>query len=131
MAQERCVRKSYSRNRLWIPGEVRTANTDDQGRPVASMHFRLVGADEEVEPSKVFTDAKVKAARAEAGLRDKRAAITNALNGLDPDDDSHWTQAGWPSVQAVFSRVDFEVTRNEIMAAAPDFNRDAAKGRRS
>jgi len=91
MAQERCFNRTFQYNRLWTPGEIRTADTDERGVPVASDHFRLVDSDETVEERKVHSDEKVKEARRESGQRDKRAAIERALYDLDPDDDSHWT----------------------------------------
>lgn len=131
MAQERCVRKSHSQHRLWLVGEVRSAPIDANGNPVASMHFRLLDGGERVDERKVYSDDKVKEARRESGQRDKRAAITNALNNLDPDDDAHWTRAGYPAIQAIFGLVDFEVSRNEITATAPDFDREHARGLKS
>ena len=127
MAQERCFNRTFQYHRLWTPGEIRTADVDDAGKPVASDHFRLVEGEEEVEERNVFSDEKVKEARQQAGQRDKRAAIERALYDLDPDDDSHWTRAGDPAIQAVFGRVDFEVTRNEIRSILPDFDRAFAK----
>ena len=51
---------------------------------------------------------------------DLRAALEN----LDPANDSHWTAAGLPSVQVVRdSTGDQSVTRDEIRAFAPLFNR--------
>lgn len=129
MAQERCIRKCVSQGRLWTLGEVRTAGVNaETGKPEAHVHFRLVEEDEAVDERDVYSDEKVKEARRESGMRDKRAAITKALYALDPDDDAHWTRNGDPAVQAVYVNVDFEVSRNEISAALPGFDRETAKG---
>jgi hypothetical protein len=123
MAQERCVRKTYQQSRLWLSGEVRTAPVDDRGNSYASNHFRLLEDDEKVDEADVFSDEKVKKAKKDSGMRDKKAAINNALNALDHENDSHWTQGGAPALQAVFQRVDFEVSRADVTAANPGFER--------
>lgn len=49
--------------------------------------------------------------------------IHDALSRLDPSDDSHWTEAGAPRVEAVGELLGRSVTRAEIQEAAPDFRR--------
>lgn len=49
--------------------------------------------------------------------------ILAALQLLDPSDDTHWTAAGLPAVDAVKAALGGEVNRGEIEAAAPGFVR--------
>ena len=128
MAQERCVRKTAQHGRLWLPGEVRTIDAhDESGRPIVSPHFRLVESDEMVSEDEVYSPEDVAVRRREAGLRDKRAAITQALRALDPEDNSHWTRKGEPSLQKVFGLTSFEVSRAVVREVWPDFDRDVAR----
>ena len=55
------------------------------------------------------------------------AAVKEAVNGLDHADDAHWTAAGLPSTDAVTDLAGVKVTRADIDAAVPGFNRAAAK----
>ncbi|WP_422057714.1 hypothetical protein [Sphingomonas sp.] len=52
--------------------------------------------------------------------------IATAIGLLDSKDDTHWTEAGLPAVDAVKAIVGRNVTRAEINEAAPDFMRPAA-----
>ena len=52
--------------------------------------------------------------------------IQEALRNLDPLNDDHWTSNGDPRIDAVKSFLGSSVTREEIVAAAPDFNREKA-----
>lgn len=54
--------------------------------------------------------------------------IKQALEYLDPDDDSHWTAEGLPRIEAVSSLVERTVKRQEITDAAPMFTRAFAAG---
>ena len=125
MALERCIRKCFYHDRLWEVGEVRTTNElDDGGQPVVtSDNFRLIESDERIDDRKVYKDEELAEKRRESGLRDKRGGILRALSELDHSDNSHWTKQGWPNLQAVASRCDFEVTRADITVAAPDMER--------
>jgi len=58
---------------------------------------------------------------------DKPETVAEALNMLDPEDDSHWTSRKLPQVDEVEKLMGRSVTRAEIEEAAPDFDRDAAK----
>lgn len=49
-----------------------------------------------------------------------------AIELLDPANDSHWTSAGLPSVEAVSEIAGDKVTRAQIEEAAPGFQRPAA-----
>ena len=62
----------------------------------------------------------------EAGVRaegDGHQAIREALSQLDTVNDKHWTAEGLPAVVAVAEILGMVVTREEITAVAPDFNR--------
>lgn len=53
-----------------------------------------------------------------------------AVMGLDPMNDAHWTQKGFPSIEAVQEILGSkEVTAKKIKAVAPDYTRDAALAR--
>lgn len=56
----------------------------------------------------------------------RKQVILDTLALLDHSDDSHWTADGLPSVKVVSDTAGIEVTRKEITAAAPDFQREAA-----
>lgn len=58
-------------------------------------------------------------------------AILNALALLDPADDAHWNNDGSPKVDVTKTLGELEsLSRAEIQAVAPDFNREtAAKAR--
>lgn len=49
--------------------------------------------------------------------------ILEALNTLDKDDDENWTADGAPRVDVVSALVGRELKRQEIVDAAPEFNR--------
>lgn len=58
--------------------------------------------------------------------------LQEALNGLDPKNDLHWTQKGLPSLQVLETILGGGgVTRKEIEAAIPGFSREIALGRPS
>lgn len=69
----------------------------------------------------------------EAGAEDAdgngEGPIVAALKALDPLNDEQWNNDGKPkmsAVEAALGRTD--VTRAEVTAAAPDFNRETARG---
>ena len=53
--------------------------------------------------------------------------VKEAIGSLNHEDDSHWTGAGLPDVSAVGDLAGEKVTRGQIEAAAPGYNRAAAK----
>lgn len=62
------------------------------------------------------------------GEGDGQSPINQALSRLDPEDDEAWTADGKPkmsAIEAVMGRSD--VTRSQVDAAAPGFDRDAAR----
>ena len=66
------------------------------------------------------------AALKKAGAAPDADLIKAAVEGLDPKNDKHWTQAGLPEVAAVKEALGADVTRAQIEAAAPDAKRPAA-----
>jgi len=51
--------------------------------------------------------------------------IIDALGKLDPEADAHWTQTGLPRLEVLQqSAGDPELSRSDVNAAAPDFNRE-------
>lgn len=129
MAQERCIKACLDRGRRWNPGEVReTEESDDGGKSIpTSQWWRMVGADEVIEPGDVFDPALVAEKQKESAQRDRVGAIRNALASLDPENDRHWTQKGFPSLSAVQERAKVELARNDVVAAEPDFDREKAR----
>jgi len=128
MFQERCIRRSVSQGRLWGVGEVRNVkNCDEDGNPVVSPHFRLVGPTESVSNKEYHSPEAVADAKINASLEDKAAAITNALGLLDPDNDGDWTVQGYPLVQRVHTITGMEITRGDLQEAYPEFDRDYAR----
>lgn len=58
---------------------------------------------------------------------DANTALAAAVSKLDPENDAHWTKAGLPALSAVeeaYGRAG--VTRKDVEAAMPGWNRDAA-----
>ena len=53
--------------------------------------------------------------------------ILEALLGLSPDNDEHWTADGLPRLDAVENLLGASVTRKQLTNAAPDFNRAMAQ----
>jgi hypothetical protein len=53
--------------------------------------------------------------------------VASVVGALDPADDGVWTGTGLPSVEAVSAAVGAKVSREDIEAAHPGFNRAAAK----
>lgn len=65
----------------------------------------------------------------QAPAGDGQSPIAEALNKLDPEDDEAWTADGKPkmsAVEAALGRTD--VTRAQVDAAVPGFNREVARG---
>jgi len=53
--------------------------------------------------------------------------IADTLTKLDPNNDNHWTQDGLPRLDTIkILASDPTLTRDQVTAAAPDFNRTAA-----
>jgi len=52
--------------------------------------------------------------------------IRAALASLDPEDDAHWTADGLPAVAAVADAAAANVTRLQIVAVEPEFNREVS-----
>lgn len=77
------------------------------------------------ETEAVSTDA-TDPADADSG-EEASASVKEAVDALDPEDDSHWTAQGLPSTDAVTDLAGEKVTRGQIEAAAPGYNRAAAK----
>jgi len=114
-----------------LVGEIRTADQEDErGQLTPSSHFRFVEEDEQVDPRKVYSEEDLAEKRREAGLRDQRSAIEKALYALDPEDDSHWTRMGDPSLQVVHKLVDFDVSRAKLREVMPGFDRETARGQK-
>jgi hypothetical protein len=66
---------------------------------------------------------------ARAGAADNSAKINEALQKLDVKNDNHWTAAGEPRIDTVKMLAgDQAITRADIEAAAPTFNRESAGG---
>lgn len=83
------------------------------------------------EPDNGGGAAEPEAGEAGAGDADGdgQSPIVAALNRLDPADDEHWTADGKPKMAALevlMGRAD--ITRAQVDAAAPGFNREAARG---
>lgn len=60
---------------------------------------------------------------------DGQGPVAAALKRLDPNNDEHWTADGKPAmraVEAILGRSD--VTRSDVSAALPGFDREAARG---
>ena len=54
--------------------------------------------------------------------------IREKLEELDPDDDTHWVENGFPRMTAIEARVkNANITRADVEAAYPGFNREMAR----
>lgn len=53
--------------------------------------------------------------------------IKEAISSLDHDNDDHWTSTGLPKLDVVQDLAGETVTRQQAEAAAPNYNRAAAK----
>lgn len=53
--------------------------------------------------------------------------LMEAIKKLSPENDDHWTQAGWPDMKAleIFYGAS-DITRAQVTAAAPGYNRKKA-----
>lgn len=56
----------------------------------------------------------------------KAGQIAEALKLLDPSDDAHWTKAGKPNINVLVETLGFKITKQDLEAVAPDFERPAA-----
>lgn len=56
----------------------------------------------------------------------KNAAVIKAIRGLDPADDSHWTDEGLPMISKIEESGFPGLTRQEVTEALPGWNRDLA-----
>lgn len=62
------------------------------------------------------------------GEGDGQSPINQALSRLDPEDDEAWTADGKPKMSAIEAAMGrSDVTRAQVDAAAPGFDRDAAR----
>lgn len=62
---------------------------------------------------------------------DTELTLAEVIQSLNPDTDDHWTKLNIPSMEAVEKAFGKNVTRAEVEAAAPGFNRDAARALRA
>jgi hypothetical protein len=131
MPQERCVRRCLTDGRVWEVGEVREAKANEDGDIVITDHFRRVGDDEVVVDKEVHSPEAVARAKKESNDLDRGAALVSALDRLDPEDNSHWTARGYPSIAALHLETALELTRSEVSAAYPGFDRDLARDLKS
>lgn len=53
-------------------------------------------------------------------------SLAESIGQLDPNDDDHWTKAGLPAIAAVETIFGKDISREDIEAAAPGFNRSIA-----
>lgn len=63
----------------------------------------------------------------EQGQQASAAAVKEAIDALDANDDSHWTAQGLPDVSAVTDLAGEKVSRAQIEATAPGYTRASAK----
>lgn len=128
MPQERCVRKCAQHGRMWLVGEVRDIDAfEDDGTPIVSDHFRLVEEDEVVEDTDMFDKTELREKRVEASKRDLSAALSRAIESIDPENDRHWTKDGRPSLQFLSGETDQSLTRAQVQAMAPDLDRETLR----
>ena len=50
--------------------------------------------------------------------------IQRAASQLDPQEDGHWTQDGLPRLEALIALVGRDITRADVAAAVPGFQRE-------
>jgi hypothetical protein len=63
----------------------------------------------------------------EASVTPVNTKLQKAVMSLDPNNDEHWTQDGKPAISAVQTAYgSADVTRADVTAVAPDFNRATA-----
>jgi len=78
------------------------------------------------------SDAEPEPGEAEPGRDgegDGQSPITKALSRLDPENDDQWTAEGKPKMSAIEDALGrSDVTRAQVTAAAPGFDREAARG---
>lgn len=91
------------------------------------------GANTQEQPGSGDGEGNDDATTGEAGAGDaggdSEGPIVVALRQLDVNDDEQWNADGKPkmaAIEAIMGRTD--VTRAEVTAAAPDFNRETARG---
>lgn len=133
--KERCYRACLQYGRRWEMGEERAVdNFDENGKPIASPHFRVVDAkDAPSDPEREYLTPKQRASDQEAELRGDRVfAIRAALEQLDPEVNSHWAVKGAPSLQRVHAITGLDdLQRGDLLEAWPEFDRELARSLRS
>jgi len=87
---------------------------------------------EPTDPDEGVSDAEPELGTAEPGRPgegDGQSPIAKALSQLDPEDDEAWTADGKPKMSAIEAAMGrSDVTRSQVDAAAPGFDREAARG---
>jgi hypothetical protein len=88
-------------------------------------------APEPTGPDEGGSDAQPEPGAAEPGRDgegDGQGTINKALSRLDPENDEQWTADGKPKMSAIEEAMGrSDVTRAQVNAAAPGFDRDAAR----
>ncbi len=116
-------------------GQLCAEDAEAAGEDLETFMRRNFGQSEEVEAEPVLTEPVLTAV---VGVGDevkgeaKAAALTtvaDALKALDPENETHWTARGVPSVDAVSALLARGVTRSEIEAVAPDLTRTVARAK--
>lgn len=107
------------------PGDENPGGTDDNEGGAGAASGEQPGADD------IGGADGTKAGEAGAGDApgDGQGPIAAALKRLDPANDDHWTADGKPAmraVEAILGRSD--VTRSDVTAALPGFDREVARG---
>ncbi len=87
----------------------------------------LKDANERYEREQASGEGEVAAPKTDEGEGADNATVKDAIDALDPEDDTHWTAAGLPSTDAVSDLAGAKVSRAAIETAAPGYNRASAK----
>lgn len=85
-----------------------------------------------LEGSQALADAQkafetgVPVGEQDGGFGGDLQTLEEALNSLDPEDEAHWTKGGLPNLKVLSELTGTTVTRADIDAIIPDFNRTVA-----
>lgn len=95
--------------------------------PAGSQALKDANERYEREQASGKTEAGDTAVADNSAAEQPSETVKEAVSSLDHEDDKHWTEAGLPSADAVSDLAGEKVTRKQIEAAAPGYNRAAAK----
>lgn len=103
--------------------DLATATHTDLGERFAALTARAEAAELQVITLQADLDTANETIAELSKDSGEPSDIKTAIDMLDPANETHWTSAGLPAVDAVKEILGRDITRAEINEAAPDFMR--------